>query len=355
MKKNKLTLIITIVLLTVALFLVYTATKSTIPKGPRDFAVEDTTIITKIFLTDKTNKSVLLDRQGHGTWTVNHKFQASNELVNIFIRTLFKLEVKSPVAKASRNNIIKRMSAMGIKVEIYQTVYRIDIWGLKLFQHEKLTKTYYVGDNTQDMMGTYMLMEGYEDPLIVYIPGFNGFLTTRYSTVENDWRDHGLFSVELPNIKSLKMEFPSSPDSSYMVENIGRVNFRLTALKSNTAVPDYDTIKMLDCLSAFRDIKFELLINDSKEHNRDSVTHSTPFHIITLTDMAGNTTVMKTFHKPYMPGQLDDIDGKPAKYDRDRLYAVINDGKDFALVQFYVLDRILRPLTYFLKTGAVHK
>jgi hypothetical protein len=355
MKKNKLTFIITIVLLAVALFLVYTATKSTIPRGPRDFAVEDTTILTKIFLTDKSNNSVLLERQGQGTWTVNHKFPASNELVNIFVKTLYRLEVKSPVAKAAKNNVIKRLSSLGVKVEIYQTVYRIDIWGLKLFPHEKLTKTYYVGDNTQDMLGTYMIMDGYNDPFIVYIPGFNGFLSTRYSTVENDWRDHSLFSVELPNIKLLKMEFPSSPDSSYIVENIGKVNFKLTALKQNITIPDYDTIKMLDCLSAFRDIKFELLINDSKVHNRDSVTHSTPFHIITLTDMAGNTMVVKTFHKPPVPGEFEDIEDKPSKYDRDRLYALINGGRDFVLIQFYVFDRILRPLPYFLKTHIIHK
>jgi hypothetical protein len=355
MKKNKLTFIITIVLLAVALFLVYTATKSTIPKGPRDFAVEDTTIITKIFLTDKTNKSVLLDRQGKGAWTVNHKFQASPELLNIFTRTLYKLEVKSPVAKAARNNVIKRLSSLAIKVEIYQTVYRIDLWGLKLFPHEKLTKTYYVGDNTQDLLGTYMLMDGYEEPFVVYIPGFNGFLSTRYSTIENDWRDHSVFSVELPNIKSLKIEFPSSPDSSFIAENVGKVNFKLTALKSNTVVSDYDTIKLLDCLSAFHDIKFELMINDSKAHNKDSVINSTPFHIITLTDIAGNTTVVKTFHKAYTPGQMDDIDGIPSKYDRDRLYAQLNGGKDFALIQFYVFDRILHPLPYFLKSHAIRK
>jgi hypothetical protein len=317
--------------------------------------VEDTTIITKIFLADKSNKHVLLDRQGKGTWTVNHKFQACTELVNIFIKTLNKLEVKSPVAKAARNNVIKRLSSLGVKVEIYQTVYRIDLWGLKFFPHEKLTKTYYVGDNTQDMMGTYMLMDGYDEPFVVYIPGFNGFLSTRYSTIENDWRDHSIFSVELPDIKSLKMEFPSSPDSSYLIENTGKVNFKLTALKSNTIVPDYDTIKMLDCLSAFRDIKFELMINDSKQHNKDSVTHSTPFHIITLTDMSGNTTVVKTFHKPYIPGQIDDIDGKQSVYDRDRLYAQLNGGKDFALIQYYVFDRILRPLSYFLKPHAIRK
>jgi hypothetical protein len=351
MKKNKLRFIITIVLFAMAVFFIYTATKSTIPKGVKDFAVEDTSIITKIFLSDKENKNVLLEKKSPGSWTLNNKFQASTDLMNIFIKTLHRLEVKSPVAKAARNNVVKRISSIGVKVEIYQTIYRIDIWGLKLFPHEKLTKTYYVGDVTQDMLGTYMLMDGYEDPFIIHIPGFNGFLSSRYSTVANDWRDHSLFSVELPNIKSLKMEFPSSPESSYIAENTGKVNFKLTALRSNTVIPDYDTTRLLDCLSAFRDIKFELLINDSKEHNKDSVIASTPYHIITLTDVAGNTTVVKTFHKHYAADQPDDISGKPSLFDQDRLYALINDGKDFALIQFYVFDRILRPLPYFLKPG----
>jgi len=348
MKKNRIILIITIILAAIAFFFIYTTTKSTISKSHSDFAIEDTSTVTKIFLTDKSNNKVVLVKNSPGSWSVNSKYPASNDQMGIFLKTLTKLEVKSPVAKAARNNVIRRLSSIAVKAEIYQTVYRIDFWGIKLFPHEKLVKTYYVGDATQNNLGTYMLLEDSDEPFIMHIPGFRGFLNSRYSTLEKDWRDHSIVSIEISNIKSVKLEFPSSPDSSYLVENTGNTRFTLTALKSNSQVPDYDTLKLLESLSAFRDIRFESLITDLKLHNRDSIIKTAPFHVLTITDLSGKSTVIKTFHKS-PPSDQEELNGVIAKYDLDRLYIWFNDGKDFALAQFYVFDEILKPLSGFIK------
>ena len=58
-------------------------------------------------------------------------------MINIFLKTLYRIEVRMPVALAARNNVIKRLASSAVKTEIYQTVYRIDFWGLKLFQKNK--------------------------------------------------------------------------------------------------------------------------------------------------------------------------------------------------------------------------
>jgi len=349
MKKNRIILIITIILAVTAFIFIYTATKSTLSKSLSDFAIEDTSMVTKVFLSDKANNKVTLTKHAPGNWTVNNECPVSNDLISIFLKTAMRLEVKAPVAKAARNNIIKRLSSIGIKTEIYQTVYRIDLWGIKLFPHEKLIKTYYVGDATMDNMGTYMLLENSDNPYIMHIPGFRGFLNSRYSVYEKDWRDHTILSVALPNIKSVKLEFPSAPESSYIIENQGNSKFTLTALKSNTQIANYDTLKLMEALSTFRDIRFEFLITDSKTHNKDSIIQTTPFHILTVTDLSGKTKVIKTYHKspPFDQEELDG--GIIAKYDLDRLYASFNDGKDFALIQFFMFDNILRPLQYFIK------
>jgi hypothetical protein len=351
MKKNKLILVITIILVLVAVFFIINVTKSTLSKSCSSFAVEDTSLVTKIFLTDKSNNKVILERVTPGNWSVNNKYTASNDLINIFLKTLLRIEVKSPVAKAARDNTIKRLAAISKKVEIYQTVYRIDLWGLKLFPHEKLVKTYYVGDATQDNLGTYMLMEDCEEPYIMHIPGFRGFLNSRYSPLEVDWRDHTMFNLEIPDIKSVKLEFPSSPESSFSITNEGKTKFSLTALNSNTTIANYDTLKLLDYLSYFTEIKYEYLITNFTEHNKDSVIKTTPLHILTLTDMSGKITTVKIFHKP-APSDQSETSDSIAKFDLDRLYALINDGKDFVMIQYYVFDNILKPLTYFIKPSA---
>lgn len=352
MKKNRLILIITIVLAIVALFFIYTTTKSTIPMALKDFAIADTSLVTKVFLTDKSNNKVLLEKKAYRKWSVNNKYTASNGMINILLKTIMKLEVKSPVAKSARNNVIKRLASSAVKVEIYQTVYRIDFWGIKLFTHEKLVKTYYVGDATMDNMGTFMLIEDSDEPFIVHIPGFRGFLNSRYSTLENDWRDHTLFKIDIPNIKSVKLEFPSSPENSYEVVNIGDAHFTFNALSPEMHITDYDTLRLYDFLSTFRDIRYEAIITNTKLHNKDSIVATTPFHIITVTDMSGKKAIVKTFHKKPNEGETEP-DGSITLYDKDRLYSLFNNDKDFALIQFYVFDNILRPLPYFIKTTKV--
>jgi len=349
MKKNRLTLIITITLAIIALFFIYTTTKSTIPKAIKDFAIQDTSLVTKVFLTDKSNNKVILEKKALGKWSVNNKYTASNGMITVLLKTIMMLEVKSPVARSARNNVIKRLASSSVKIEIYQTVYRIDFRGIKLFSHEKLVKTYYVGGATMDNMGTFMLIEDSDEPFIMHIPGFRGFLNSRYSTLENDWRDHTLFNIDIPNIKSVKLEFPSGTENSYEIVNTGDAHFTLTALSPKMQITDYDTLRLYDFLSTFRDIKYELIITDTKLHNKDSIVATIPFHILTVTDMSGKKTTIKTYHKKATDEQTEP-DGSISPYDLDRLYALFNDGKDFALIQFYVFDNVLRPLPYFIKT-----
>ncbi|MFA4851807.1 MAG: DUF4340 domain-containing protein [Bacteroidales bacterium] len=349
MKKTKLTLIITITLAIIALFFIYTTTKSTIPKALKDFAIADTSLVTKIFLTDKSNNKVILEKKAPGKWSVNNKYTVSNGMITVLLKTIMMLEVKSPVAKSARNNVIKRLASSSVKIEIYQTVYRIDFRGIKLFSHEKLVKTYYVGDATMDNMGTFMLIEDSDEPFIMHIPGFRGFLNSRYSTIENDWRDHTLFNIDIPNIRSVKLEFPSGAENSYEIVNIGDVHFTLTALSPEMQITDYDTLRLYDFLSTFRDIRYESIITDTILHNKDSIVATIPFHILTVTDMSGKKAIVKTFHKKPNEGETEP-DGSITLYDKDRLYALFNNDKDFALIQFYVFDNILRPLPYFIKT-----
>lgn len=350
MKKNKLVIIFTIILALLATYLIFKTTSGTLSKKLSNFAVADTSTITKIFLSDKSNNTVLLEKKSLGDWQVNGKYKATNEGVNALLKTIMRLEVKEPVAKAARNNVIKRIAAIATKVEIYQKVYRIDFGGIKWFPHEKLVKTYYVGDATQNMKGTYMLMDGAEEPCIMHIPGFNGFLSSRYSSFEKDWRDHSIINLALADIKSVKLEFPADPEYSYKIESINQGKYNLTSLYKNQLIADYDTLHLLDYLLGFEEVNYESLINDNKTHNKDSIIASTPFHILTITTKGGQVSKIKTFHKASNEGETE-IDGTPSLYDKDRLYAQFNNGKDFGLIQFYVFDKILRPVTYFMKVS----
>jgi hypothetical protein len=350
MRKNRVTFIIALILLLVAAALVVTNSYTTLKRKVSDFSVQDTTIVTKIFLADKNNNEVTLTRSADGTWLVDGKYPAQQAKISSFLKTLMDLEVRSPVPLAARNNVITRMSAIAKKIEIYQVVPRINLFGkLKLFSHEKLTKTYYIGDVTQDNQGTFMLMKGAEEPYIVHIPGFRGFVASRYSTARSDWRDFTVFKTKLNEIQSLKVEFPLKPEESYRFDLPDSRHVELRSLPGNQVIENYDTIRVLGLLTSFADVRFESLLEPLiKKEFIDSVKTSTPKTIITLQDRSGKVNEVKIFNKKgfaalYME---DGMTMEPA--DLDRAYALVNNGEDFVLIQYYSFDKVTRTLGYLM-------
>jgi len=353
MKKNRIIIIVTILLISLAFILIRKNTKSTLKSNLNDFAIEDTSSITKIFLVDKSNHSVLLKKTISGKWTVNEIYAGKPEMIKTLVETMYKLQVREPVPNAARNNVLKRLSSISTKVEVYQKVYRINLFGLKLFPHEKLTKTYYVGDNTQDLCGTYMLIEKASDPFIVWIPGFNGFLTMRYIPKEEDWRDATVFNVPFSKIKSVTIKYPAAPDSSFTINHIGERDFSLISLNDNKQIMNVDTIRILEYLSSFKSMKYEALLNNSDANIKDSVVKTTPFQIVTLTNVNGESTTIKTYiKKRIIENNNEELPlnmSYDANFDPERLYALINNDKDFVIIQFYVFNRILRTIKFFEK------
>ncbi len=349
LKKNRVLLISVILLAILAVILYLSNSTNTFSKNDSNFAITDSSTVTRIFLTDKENNKVELRKEGKGNWIVNNKYKASNDQINFLLKTMISLDAKTKVPKTEQDNVIRRMAAIGIKVEIYQTAYRIHISDkLKWFPYEKLSLVYYVGDATKDNLGTYMLIQNAKHPYIVQIKGFNGFLFTRYSTNEDDWKDHSIFNYRLTEIKTVTLEMPDAPDKSWTLENLDNRNFKLYSLKDNKEIQNIDTLRVMEYLGSFANVKFEIFLNNMQSEIKDSIINSTPWHILTITDINGKQTTIKTYRKKANPGETD-MAGNTVLWDRDRLYALVNDGKDFVMIQFFIFDRILRSIDYFIK------
>lgn len=349
MKKNKSIFITVIILAVVAFIFILTNTTNTFKRAQSDFAVDDTSNITMIFMSDKNNNTLKMTRKLPGyDWIINDKYPAQKFNMRMLLETMLNIEVKEPVPNAARNNIIKDLSVSAVKVEIYQWVYRIEIFGFRLFPHEKLTKVYYVGGATQNNRGTFMLMQDSPVPFIIYLPGLRGFVSPRYMPIEKYWRDYTVFRKNLDEIASVKVEFPAYPDQSFLMTNHQNGSVDLVSIDGQKRIADYDTVKVMNFLSAFRNLSFEALLNDIDPVKKDSILASQPFTIITLTDTQGISSTVRTFHKKSGYDETD-YNGKPVPYDLDRAYALVNDGRDFTLIQFFVFDKVLKPVKYFEK------
>ncbi|MBN1337840.1 MAG: DUF4340 domain-containing protein [Bacteroidales bacterium] len=347
MKKNLIILFIVSALAIIAFILSGTSRTGTFTKGENDFAVEDTAGITKIFMVDKKNRSVLLERIAGGNWMLNKEYHARKTGTDLLLYTIHHMIAKAPVPKTGRDNVIALLATQSVKVEVYQKVFRINLFGkLKYFPHEKRTKTFYVGSATQNNQGTFMLMEGADNPFVVHLLGFRGFVAPRFSTLEEDWRDHTVFRKKIHEIKSVVVEFMEEPEKSVEILSDGN-DFAVVKRATNDTLRNYDTLNLYNFLTAFSDLRYEALLNDMDPDRKDSIINTSAFHRVTLTDRDNHKTVIKTFHKPN-DMQRYDMEGRLYTHDLDRLYALINDDRDFVLIQFFVFDKVLRPLDYFV-------
>ena len=145
------------------------------------------------------------------------------------------------------------------------------------------------------------------------------------------------------------MDFPSKEDQSYRVNVNNSRDIQLISLENDKPVLSYDTLRMLNFLTAFQDLRFEALLNEQiDQHVIDSVLSTRPRTIISLTDRDNKVNEVKIYYKKSF-GSLYDKNGAALEpFDLDRGYATVNGGKDFVLIQYYVFDKVLRPLSWFI-------
>lgn len=347
MKNLRIKLLIVGLMAVVALVLLMQNRTGTLKREIGEFAIDDTASVTRIYLADMRGNDVLLTKIQPGKWSLNDTLSARMESVTRLLSSMFKMAVQAPVSRSGYNNVITNLATNSVKVEVYQMLPRVNIFNLiKLFPRETLSKVYYVGEPTPDNLGTFMLMEGSDTPFIVYLPGLRGFLSARFTANPNDWRDHIIFAKNPNEIRSIRIDFPQAPEESYLIEKFDRNRLNLIRIIDGQPIGVFDTNRLMNFVNGYRNIRFESIVEKSPEINRDSILQSIPLHVITLTDTAGMVQTMKTFRMPNFGEVMDDA-AEPYPFDIDRMYGLVNNGRDFVLIQYFVFDPITRPLSFF--------
>ncbi len=340
MKNNILYLVLFLVLLAVAGWLITENRGSgTLDKDGKEryaFSIKDTADIDKIIIKDKNPRQVILKRQSNH-WTVNSEHRARKDAIRILLETLYRMEMRNFIEERMQETVIKRMTVYGKEVQV--------------FKNGKLFKTYYVGTEAQDEMATYMLIKGSDQPFAVHIPGFNGYLSSRFFTEEHLWRSRDVITMNPRNIRSVEMYYPDSADASFKLHVFSPDSLYITNLRSGEVLRNRDKVKTNLFLNAFKNLKYEGLIvpSDPIYGRRDSLLASTPVFRMELTDVDGKTTSLSGYRiKGNAEMEMLEPDMERRDYDVDRMHGFIND-EQMVLLQYYGLSSILKPRQYFLK------
>ncbi|PKP17602.1 MAG: hypothetical protein CVU05_15235 [Bacteroidetes bacterium HGW-Bacteroidetes-21] len=330
--RNRTIYIVFALLIGIAGIVFYYQHTSTIRKELRDFAVPDTASVDKVYMSDKLNQTVTLERK-NGVWMVNNKFVARKDAMYVLLKTIARLDIKAPVPKAMLNTVISQMAARSVKVEIYQK--------------GDLTKTFYVGGPTADEQGTFMMLENSSAPFIMQIPGFFGYLSTRFFIEEYLWRDNTLFKTQYKDIRSVSIQYPQGPASSYSVLKNGSNQFEIKDVAQKIIQP-IDTFQTRDYLSRFQLIAYEGLLYNITPERVDSLNKAVPYAIVTLTTNENQITEATIWKVPnYAKAVL--FDGTVPEFDPDRMYARMKGDPSIFTVQYYIFDPLLKTTDYFKK------
>ena len=249
----------------------------------RNFEVSDTSKIGRIELSNRNLQMVSL-RRSNGCWTLNDTLFANQSSINLILKTINEMRVKNPIARSALKNVIERMGIQNTKVDI--------------FSNNKKIRTIYIGGETADQLGTFMMLEGAKEPYVVHIPGFNGYLSSRFHCKESDWRDKNIFR----NFKKISYFNPSTNEKN------GR--------KSKWTTTDKKHLKNIYC-EKFIDLK---LLNDLID--RES------FLIFKVVDEKDKEEFI--YLKRKKPPNKEKY--KMNKYDMDRFYALYKNN--LMLVQY---------------------
>ncbi len=299
----------------------------------RSFHVERPEEVQLIFMTDRTgDKQIYLRKQENGSWTVNDEYPASKKRVDFLLNeTMANLKVQGPAPKAAVDNVISYMSINGIKVEVYT----------ENLDNPELTYT--VGNTTPSQLGTYFKLPNDNTPMIIQIPGFDGFVNSRYSLELDDWISRRVFASTKEEIKSVSVNYPDSAKNFKLSKTAsGNIDF-------TSEITDVNNGAVKSYLNLFERLNFETYVYTTSDSLKDSLLQAIPFCTIRVESTNRGVDELQFYTKKShdkMHG-LYDKDGNKLAHDPSRFYALYNKMDRVLIVQDYTFGKVLQTASNF--------
>ena len=301
-----------------------------------DFAYTDTAAVDRIVIWDKTPDTVVLTREKSG-WMVNGAYAARPDAVEVILETLHRMALRNFPQKSALPAIVEAMSTYGKEVTVYANGEEV--------------KHFYVGTETPDMLGTYMMLHGADQPYAVYIPGFNGYLSSRFFTREDLWRDRTVFGVDHRDVREVRMRYFDSTAASVALTRGSDGSYAVYPLLANGSkgapLANPRDLSVQAAFAAFRTLMYEGMIipSDKIFSKQDSLRKSQPAFELYLRSKDQDWT-LTAYHVPGDPEAVP-YEGAPAsRFDPDRFYAFLSDGR-FVLIQRHGFQSALFSLRSF--------
>lgn len=318
----------------------------------QNYHIKNIDSVVKIVIEDKLGNSVVLEKKNDSLWTVNNDYECNQITMDGFLETLSNMRIKEAVPNAAINNVVKSLATNGKTTSIYTEDYLINLGFIRLFKRTHLSETYFVGSETQDRLGTYMLKKGERQPNVMYLPIFRGYISARFSANADDWKSHNVFRYKQSEIKQLTIDIPNQKSQSFSLRNNGK-GFDFLDY-TGKQINNFDTARVVALLSSFVNMNYETVAKNISKEEKDTIFNHTPLYVINIDNQKGKRETMTIYLKP----GNDEIELSDPKQgfiismsDINRCYALTSKTKDTLIMQYFTLDNVLQPASYFVRNN----
>lgn len=269
-------------------------------------------------------ESITLRRVDDRNWTVNGGSEARQSAVLFIIRTLRRIEIKSPVSDQFFDEHIKSQGIVPVEVSVYNS-------------GRKLT-SFLVYKFSDDPAGSVIRKSSASKPYIAHIPGYDINPGSHFITDPKFWSSYTIFSISPYEIESIIIsdKGENSPDLEIRASGEG---YKLSV--SGEMVEDVDTTALMRYLAYYTYVPFEGWAYQLKQGEKDSIARSTPAFTISVEDKSGIKTELMLWRR-FSTGRDD------KSVDSDRLWGSINRGLDIFVVRYYDIDPLIKKGEYFI-------
>lgn len=344
MKKNLILAVLLAGLMVAAGIIYFQSHTGTLADEPlSNFAIEDTAKVNKIIITDHLGKVATLERiPGQSLWQLNGKLQAREDAVSLMLKTFNRIRIRGNVSDSSRDNMMKLLATSSKRVEIFTG-------------GDEPAKIWYVGIPTSDHTGTIMLLEipgigRSEEPYIVHMEGFTGFLSTRFFTNETEWRYTGIFEYPHLEVRMVRMINHLIPEDSWEVRFAGGNALELWRCNASgvaeTKAVRFDTTAVKNQLLLFKKVHVESFNTQLNQQQADSLRNAAPAYTLAVTDNNGVTATIDLLLKPTLKPIEDDY-GNIIPFDLSYYWGRTQEG-EIAMAQSYNFSPLLNPIAKFV-------
>jgi len=336
MKKQK-KLILFIALLSTIGMLFYVVLSLLESRGNSDtewinFAIEDTTKISKIIIEDTYGQHIELIQE-QGEWHDEKGECVSKPNISFILEAAKMIEFKGYLPDKSKKRFTELMATQHIKVSFY-----VD---------GKWTKTWYIGPPSQDHYGQIMLLETEaegksEDPVMMRIKGLNGIISPRFFAERKRWMCTSIFELIPEEIKSVEVNNIEQKNLSFKVKNFGR---RFEVTSKGKKLSKLDTANVYRYLQGYKKVHFNFANIELSKQQVDSVKRSPIFAQLVLIERSGKKTKLRMHRIKSESPQRNEV-GEMVNMDMNLFWAELPNGT-LVKCQYYVFNPLLLGHVFF--------